>query len=266
MEAHRNPSPRRTTPADGCPSRRLTNDEAGWTLVELLIVVLLLGVVLTAILSIADGTQKTASADNERTNAIGEAQVGIARIADDLRHACVIFGASGSGSTGYYCRQNFTAAPATTVCTRSSDCVDMIVDARTAVSRPAGTATRALLRIRIDCGAADPASGSQTQCARYAVGCTPAACPSPTALTGVLARSITNGGAAGSPSNVFVYCTRDTISSAAGAPACAANPAAAGAVQVSLAIARKGSRVAGGPGAFLLSEGAELKNMNRDAS
>ena len=265
MDAQQNP-PATTTPGNGCPPLALTNREAGWTLVELLIVVLLLGVVLTAVLSITDGTQKTATADNERTNTIGDAQVGIARIADDLRHACVIFGAGGTGSTGYFCRQNFTAAPAASACTRSSDCVDMILDTRTGVARPSGATTRGLLRVRINCGTADPASGSQTQCARYAVTCTPASCPSPTALTGVLVRSITNGGAAGSPSNVFVYCTRDTISSASGAPACAANPAAAGAVQVSLAVARKGARVTGGAGAFLLSEGAELKNINQDTS
>ena len=265
MDAQRNPSAK-TTPGNGCPPRALINAEAGWTLVELLIVCLLLGVVLTAVLSISDGTQKISAADQERTNTIGDAQVGIARIADELRHACLLFGANGAGSTGYYCRQSFTAVPAATACTRSSDCVDMILDTRTSVARPSGTPTRSLLRVRIDCGTADPASGSQTQCARYAVTCTPASCPSPTALTGVLVRSITNGGPAGSPSNVFVYCTRDTISSAAGAPGCAANPATAGAVQVSLAVARKGTRVNGIAGSFLLSEGAELKNINQDAS
>ena len=119
-------------------------------LIELLVVVTMLAVILAAILTIADGTSRTAAADQERTNTIGNAQVGIARIADDLRNACVFFGAGGTGAPGYYCNQNFTAAPTTSACTRSSDCVDFIANARTG-----GTGTRPLTRIRIDCGQTD---------------------------------------------------------------------------------------------------------------
>jgi hypothetical protein len=247
-------------------ARRLRNDEAGWTLTELLVTAALLVVLLTAILSIADGTQKTAAADQERTNTVGDAQVGIARIANDLRNACVFFGANGTATPGTYCRQTFTAAPGTSVCVRSSDCVDFILDARTVVTRPAGTASRSLVRVRIDCGETDPAVATQTRCARYAVACTPASCPSPTALSGVLVRSVTNGGVTGSPTNVFVYCTRHALDLTAGTAACSATPATADAVQITLAVARRGQRRTGGAGSFLLQDGAELHDINEDAS
>ena len=249
----------------GSRNPNLNSNESGWTLAELLVVVAVLVVVLTAILSIADGTQKTAAADQERTSTVGEAQAGIARIANDVRNACVFFGANGTGTTGAYCRQNFTQAPGTSACTRSNDCIDFILDARTTVARPSGTPTRSLMRVRIDCGQADPASATQTQCARYTVVCTVSSCPSPTALSGVIVRSVTNGGVTASP-NVFVYCTRHGLDLATGTASCSATPATADAVQISLAVARKGSRKEGGLGSFLLQEGAELHNINEDAS
>ena len=235
-------------------------------LLELLVVVTVLGLLLAAILTVADGTGKTATQDQERTNTIGEAQVGIARIADELRNACVMFGPGGTGAVGSYCRVNFTTAPGTSVCSRSSDCVDAILNTRTSVTRPSGAATRSLVRVRIDCNSADPVSTAQRQCSRYAVACTASSCPSPTALTGVLVRSITNFGAPGSPVNVFVWCTRETIVSTAGAASCSGAPATAGAVQISVAVARKGQRRTGNAGSFLLQEGVELKNINEDFS
>lgn len=250
-------------------ARKTRTSESGWTLVEVLIVSALMVVVLGAVLSISDKTQQTAASDNERGSTVGDAQTGIARMADDLRNACVLFGAGGTGSPGYYCRQNFTTAPGTSACTRSSDCIDAIVDTRTSVTRPSGAATRGLLRVRIDCNTADPASTLQRQCSRYAVACTSSSCPSPTALTGVLVRSVTNFGATGAPVDVFVWCSRDTITLTGGAASCSGAPATAGAVQISLAVARKGRRPPASPGAggsFLLQDGVELKNINQDMS
>jgi type II secretory pathway pseudopilin PulG len=237
-------------------------------LLELLVVVTILGVILAAILTIADGTSKTAAADQERTNTLGDAQVGISRIADDLRNACVFFGANGIGSAGNYCRVDFTVAPGNSACSRSSDCVDAIINTRTAVTRPSGSASRGLVRVRIDCGTTDPASTTQRECARYSVGCTATSCPSPTALSGVLVRSVTNFGATGSPMNVFVWCTRESIQSTAGTNSCTGIPALASAVQISLAVARRGQRRTGNRGSFLLQEGVELKNLpeNQDVS
>lgn len=250
-------------------ARWTRTNESGWTLVEVLIVTALMVVVLGAVLAISDKTQQTAASDSERGSTVGDAQSGIARIASDLRNACVLFGAGGTGSPGYYCRQNFTAAPGTSACTRSSDCIDAIVDTRTSVTRPSGAATRGLLRVRIDCGTTDPASATQTQCSRYAVACTTSSCPSPTALTGVLVRSVTNFGATGVPVNVFVWCTPDTITLNAGAASCSGTPATAGAVQISLTVARKGHTPPASPGSggsFLLQDGVELKNINQGSS
>jgi type II secretory pathway pseudopilin PulG len=233
-------------------------------LLELLVVVTILGVIVAAILTIADGTSKTAAADQERTNTLGDAQVGISRIADDLRNACVFFGANGVGAAGNYCRVDFTSAPGNSTCTRSSDCVDAIINTRTAVTRPSGSASRGLVRVRIDCGTTDPASTTQRQCARYAVACSPTSppgCPSPTTLTGVLVRSVTNFGATGSPMNVFIWCSRQGILSTAGTNSCSDIPATARAVQISLAVARRGQRRTGNRGSFLLQEGVELKNL-----
>jgi hypothetical protein len=81
-----------------------------------------------------------------------------------------------------------------------------------------------------------------------------------------MARSVTNFGAAGSPVNVFVWCTRETILATGGSPACTSIPASAGAVQISLAVARRGQRLTGNRGSFLLQEGVELRNINEDVS
>jgi hypothetical protein len=185
-----------------------------------------------------------------------------------LRNACVFFGANGTGAAGNYCRVDFTAAPGNSACTRSSDCVDAIINRRTDVARPSGSPTRGLMRVRIDCGTTDPASTTQRECARYAGACTATSCPSPTALTGVVVRSVTNFGATGSPMNVFIWCTRETILSTAGTNSCTGIPALASAVQISLAVARRGQRLTGNRGSFLLQEGVELRNLpeNQDVS
>jgi hypothetical protein len=66
--------------------------------------------------------------------------------------------------------------------------------------------------------------------------------------------------------NVFVWCTRETILSTGGAASCTGIPALANAVQISLAVARRGQRLTGNRGSFLLQEGVELRNTNEDAS
>jgi type II secretory pathway pseudopilin PulG len=230
-------------------------------LLELLVVVTMLAVILAAILTIADGTSRTAAADQERTNTIGDAQAGIARIANDLRNACVFFGPGGVGATTYYCSQNFTVAPGTSTCTRSSDCVDFIASARTGGSSP-----RPLTRIRIDCGQTDASVATRTQCARYTVSCTPTSCPSPTVLSRVMVRGVTNGGATGAPTNIFVYCDRTVLALSGGTAVCNATAPTADAIQISLAVARQGQKRIGVRGSFLLQDSAELNNINEDPS
>ena len=69
----------------GIPTLR--SEQAGWTLVELLIVIALLAVVLTAILSLLDTSNKLSPQDQERGLAIREAQVGLHRMTVELRSA-----------------------------------------------------------------------------------------------------------------------------------------------------------------------------------
>lgn len=61
--------------------------EAGYGLVELLVVASLLLVVLGAILALAETTQRIAPKESERAHVIREAQVGLHRMTRELRHA-----------------------------------------------------------------------------------------------------------------------------------------------------------------------------------
>src|SRR3954470_18706914 len=63
----------------------MLRDEAGWTLVELMITAGLLAVVLTAILSLLDTTNKLAPVDQERAHDLRETQVGVYRMTRELR-------------------------------------------------------------------------------------------------------------------------------------------------------------------------------------
>jgi type II secretory pathway pseudopilin PulG len=67
--------------------RRLGAEQAGWTLVELMVVVGLLGFVLAAVLSLFSATEKVAPEDAERAAAVRDAQVGIHTITRELRSA-----------------------------------------------------------------------------------------------------------------------------------------------------------------------------------
>jgi type II secretory pathway pseudopilin PulG len=63
------------------------SDERGFMLVELLLVVALLGVILSAVLMFADTAQKLTPKEQERANAIQAAQAGIFRMTRELRSA-----------------------------------------------------------------------------------------------------------------------------------------------------------------------------------
>lgn len=67
--------------------RRPARDEAGFALVELLIVAALLGVVLFAVLSLLDAAVRVEARDQERAHAVREAQVGLDRMTRELRQA-----------------------------------------------------------------------------------------------------------------------------------------------------------------------------------
>jgi competence protein ComGC len=66
--------------------RRLAQD-AGFTLVEVLVVAMTLSFVLIALLSLSDTTQKLAPKDQERAHVLRESQVGLHRMTRELRQA-----------------------------------------------------------------------------------------------------------------------------------------------------------------------------------
>jgi type II secretory pathway pseudopilin PulG len=61
--------------------------EAGYALVELMVVASLLVIVLGAILALGEATQRIAPKESERAHVIREAQVGLHRMTRELRHA-----------------------------------------------------------------------------------------------------------------------------------------------------------------------------------
>ena len=69
--------------------RRLgdSSGEAGYGLVELMVVCALLIIVLGAILALGETTQRIAPKESERAHVIREAQVGLHRMTRELRHA-----------------------------------------------------------------------------------------------------------------------------------------------------------------------------------
>jgi type II secretory pathway pseudopilin PulG len=82
-------SKRRSIPA------RLRADEAGFTLVELLVASSILIVILGAVLALLQTSTRVEARDRERTHAIREAQVGVYRMTRELRQAYSITSSSG---------------------------------------------------------------------------------------------------------------------------------------------------------------------------
>jgi prepilin-type N-terminal cleavage/methylation domain-containing protein len=70
--------------------RRISGEERGFTLIELMITAALLAFILFAILAISDTTTKHAVRDQERAHVIREAQVGLHRMTRELRQAYTI--------------------------------------------------------------------------------------------------------------------------------------------------------------------------------
>lgn len=72
--------------------RRVAHDESGVTLTELLVTILLLGLVLSATLSVLDTNVRSAPRDDERAIAITEAQTGLNGMVRELRQAYSVQG------------------------------------------------------------------------------------------------------------------------------------------------------------------------------
>jgi prepilin-type N-terminal cleavage/methylation domain-containing protein len=111
--------------------------EAGYTLIELMVVAALLAVVLGAILTLAEATQRIAPRETERAHVIREAQVGLHRMTRELRHA-------------------YAAPPTVPAPTVTGSTVQANVLGR-------GGATRT---VRYDCDEAHPTDSGYTRCLR----------------------------------------------------------------------------------------------------
>ena len=74
---------------------RIRREEAGYSLIELLIVASMMVVVLGAVLALGDVAQRSAPKDLERAHAIRDAQVGLGRMTRELRqsHSLVAYSA-----------------------------------------------------------------------------------------------------------------------------------------------------------------------------
>jgi type II secretory pathway pseudopilin PulG len=107
------------------------SDEAGYGLVELLVVASLLIVVLGAILTLGEATQRIAPKESERAHVIREAQVGLHRMTRELRHAY--------------------QAPTLTASTMEADVLAANGTTRT---------------VRYDCDEAHPTDAAYTRCVR----------------------------------------------------------------------------------------------------
>jgi Tfp pilus assembly protein PilV len=268
-------------------AHRRLGSESGFSLVELLITATLLVVMLLAVLSITDATKRRATADSERSVTVSSSEVGIARMSRELRQACAIFVPGVTPSTGQYCFNQFSTAPAATACTNLSDCIDFVERGRSCYTRAAGggvtlcSTAHPLKRVRYDCGDSPVTSFSltRTRCARFEGSCGPTSCASPTTRTGnVLGRSVlnaTNGQNPSSPNAIFQYCARGSVYSCTLTPTTTvtststsgqASTAGIGALRVSLRVSRRGTRASGNTTSFFLQSGIELRNIVNDAS
>jgi hypothetical protein len=112
--------------------------EAGYGLVELMVVASLMIVVLGAILALGETTQRIAPKERERAHVIREAQVGMHRMTRELRHA--------------YQALPTVAAPTVTGSTMQAS----------VLAANGGTRT-----VRYDCDEAHPTDQAYTQCLRH---------------------------------------------------------------------------------------------------
>src|SRR5687767_10593147 len=120
---------------------RLRSEQAGFTLIELMMAVALLSVVLGAVLSLSHTGSRVAERDLGRANAIEEVQTGIARMDRELRTAVQVI------------------TPASTT---PSNSVDFIARVSTT-----GGGNRTLRRVRYACDAPSPTIPTLRACYRY---------------------------------------------------------------------------------------------------
>lgn len=232
--------------------------ERGFSLTELLVVMLLLGLILGAAIAVFTAGRRTAVADQERADTVLQAQATITRITTDLRHGYLFHvGADSScgGSTSW------------------TNCIDFDARGRTSVntSTTPPTVTRTFLRIRYDCFTASKCARSTTTATCVSPSCTsPPTLSAPTATGSTLITNLQNSSVTapgGTPAPVFDYLKAGGVSMASSEiPTSSFSAPAPYAIRVTLAIARKGARRTGLAGNIYFQGAADLKNMNPDVS
>src|SRR3954452_32380 len=232
--------------------------ERGWSLTELLVVILLMGLILGATVTSFTAGRSTAAADQERADTVSQAQTAITRMTTDLRHG-YLFHVGADSSCG--------------ASTSWTNCIDFDARGRTSVdtSTTPPTVTRAFVRIRYDCFTANKCVRSTTTGTCVSPSCTsPPTLSAPPASGSTLITNLQNStvtAPGGTPAPVFDYVKAGGISMAsADIPASSFSASPPYSIRATLAVARKGEKRTGLAGNIYFQGAADLKNMNPDVS
>jgi prepilin-type N-terminal cleavage/methylation domain-containing protein len=233
------------------PLARLS-DEDGYTLVELLVVVLISGFVLGGLVLSGTSAQRLGSREKESAQAVRDAQTAAFTMTRELRQAVQILPAG--------------TAPGQCAAGTSANCVEFLVNTRTIDS----SQNHVRRRVRLDCtraytlNPADPNKASYRSCARYVS--TDVAVP-PTVMSGVLVARVLNW-AANTCNNVNatftcpVFAYRKTDASQAsgwGSPAAFTD---AQRIDVTLQVPSRGeASISGSSRSLLVQDSAQLRNI-----
>src|SRR4051794_6628680 len=232
--------------------------ERGWSLTELLVVILLLGVILGATVTSLTAGRSTAAADQERADTVGQAQTAITRMTTDLRHGYLFHVGADSSCAGS---------------TSWTNCIDFDARGRTSVdtSTTPPTVTRSFVRIRYDCFTAGKCVRSSTSGTCVSTSCTaPPTLSAPPATGSTLITNLQNStvtAPGGTPAPVFDYVKAGGVSmTSAEIPASSFSASPPYSIRATLAVARKGEKRTGLAGNIYFQGAADLKNMNPDVS
>lgn len=235
--------------------KRLAGDD-GFTLMELLVVILILGLVLGAVIKLSVTGQKAAARDRERNITVEAGNSFVYRMTSELRQATLI-------------HLSDTSCPGTS---RPANCIDFNLENRTVVARDPGTGaitsvTRTSRRIRFNC-----ATGTCFRAVSTNVASPPSATAQQQFATKVQNATVTTPGGTLPP--IFDYQGWKATSPAGwksitlsfSSPSTSLPPP--NWVNVNLVVARAGTRrIANGlKGNIDFQDAADFKNMNYDAS
>jgi type II secretory pathway pseudopilin PulG len=224
--------------------------EEGYTVVELLVVVLILGFVMAAVLATGTATQKLAVRGNEASLAVRDAQSAVYRITRELRQATLI---NPTGTVAGTCPATATAS-----------CVDFLV--RTQAFDAADN--HVLQRVRIDCTqpyvgkTPRPSDAQYRSCVRYVSANT--AVPA-IVRTGVVIERVRNWASSTWP--IFAYRRVDPAQTSANgwitaSPSTNTTSSNAERINVTLQVPARGeAEVLGASRNLLVQDAAQLRNL-----